>query len=553
MCRLISIPRFFLVVVLLLIGSQELAAEPSRDAATESTGREKIHAQWCDSSRRNNVVDARNLPVEWEVGQWDAEKGRLVDGSGKNVRWARTLGSTTYGTPIVAGTRVFQATNNGAGYLAAYPKTVDLGVLLAFGQEDGRFLWQHSVEKHPAGRAIDWPLQGICSNPLIEGDRLWVVTNRGEVVCLDTAGDPAGDPAEKTSRVVWKFDMIRQLGVFPHNMSSCSPTSAGNLLLINTSNGVDDSHDRIPAPTAPSFIALDKETGKLLWADGSCGKNLLHGQWSSAAYAEIDGVGQAIFAGGDGWVYSFRAEAAESGRPELLWKFDVNAKESTWDGDGMGDRANLVSTPVIVGDRVFIGTGHDPEFGEAPGVLWCIDPTRRGDVSPTLAFDRDGNPLRPGRFQAADPDSGDRIEPNPNSAAVWKYDGGDLNGDGEKDFEEEMHRTIGTVVVADGVLVVTDLAGLMHAVDPKTGRPFWTHDLMAASWSSPLVADGKIYQPDEDGDVVVLRLASTKEILGENAMDEMIYSTPVAVGDTIYIATKTRLFAIAKDKSDEKP
>ena len=32
------------------------------------------------------------------------------------------------------------------------------------------------------------PRQGICCAPLVEGDRLWYVTSRGEVMCLDAAG-----------------------------------------------------------------------------------------------------------------------------------------------------------------------------------------------------------------------------------------------------------------------------------------------------------------------------------------------------------------------------
>ena len=220
------------------------------------------------------------------------------------------------------------------------------------------------------------------------------------------------------------------------------------------------------------------------------------------------GSGKRFLPGGDGWVYSFRAERTASGKPEPLWRFDCNPKESTWDGDGMGERANLVSTPVVVGDRVYVGTGHDPEFGEAPGLLWAINATGRGDISPTLAVDSDGKPLPVRRLQAVDPDAGEKAVPNPNSGAIWCYKGGDLDGDGDLAFEEQMHRTIGTVVVADGILVVTDLAGLVHAIDVKTAKPLWTHDLMAASWSSPLVVGGKIYQADEDGDIVVLRLGA---------------------------------------------
>ena len=100
----------------------------------------------------------------------------------------RSLGSQTYGNPVVADGRVFVGTNNGAGHLKRYPSKVDLGCLLAFDEKTGDFLWQHSSEKLITGRVHDWPLQGICCAPLVEGERLWFVTSRGEVRCLDTQG-----------------------------------------------------------------------------------------------------------------------------------------------------------------------------------------------------------------------------------------------------------------------------------------------------------------------------------------------------------------------------
>jgi len=517
--------------------------------------------QWGGSSARNNVRPARGLPTEWDVGTFDRQSGVWDRTSARGVRWVARLGSQTYGTPVVAGDQVFCATNNGAGWLGRYPASVDLGCLLAFGRADGVFRWQYSAEKLAAGRDVDWPEQGICSTPLVEGDRLWVVTNRGEVVCLDTQGFTDGEndgpftaeaaAGEGEADVVWSFDMMRSLGSVQHNMASCSVTAVGDLLLVGTSNGVDASHERVPAPAAPSFVALEKHSGKLVWSDGSPGENILHGQWSSPAAATLGGVPQAIFAGGDGWVYSFLARATDSGKPELLWKFDVNPKESVWEGDGRGDRASLVAAPVVWEGRVYVVTGHDPEFGEAPGRLWCIDPTRRGDVSPTLVFDRQGRPVPPRRVQAADAEAGDVIRPNPNSAALWEYTGQDANGDGQRDFEEQMHRSLGMVAVGDGLAVVGDLAGLVHCLDARSGRLLWTYDMMAAVWGSPLVADGKIYLGDEDGDVAVFRLSTKHELLAENNMGDSVYSTPVAVGDTLYISTRTRLFAIRDDSKAE--
>ena len=181
----------------------------------------------------------------------------------RNIRWVARLGSQTYGTPVVAGGRVFCATNNGAGWLKQYPAGVDLGCLLAFRQRDGAFDWQLSCRKLAAGRAVDWPEQGICSTPLVEGKRLWIVTNRGELVCVNLAG-PAGDKADAAGQVepgvsarrpevLWRLDMIGRLGVVPHNMSSCSVTAAGKLLLVVTGNGVNESHTQRARPAGPQL------------------------------------------------------------------------------------------------------------------------------------------------------------------------------------------------------------------------------------------------------------------------------------------------------------
>lgn len=545
-------PTAALVLSLALVCSQAWA---------ESDG-PKQTAQMGGSSARNNVAHGKNIPTQWEVGSFDRKTGDWKSESAKNIKWVARLGSQTYGTPIVAGSKVFCATNNGAGRLERFSAKIDLGCLLCLSSSNGCFRWQYSCKKLAAGRTIDWPLQGICSSPLIEGDRLWVVDSRGCVVCLDADGFGDGENdgpftgEESTDKqeadIIWSFDMMKQLGVLQHNMCSCSVTAVGDLLFVNTSNGVDESHENVPAPKAPSFVALDKNTGKLVWADASPGANILHGQWSSAACGTVGQTRQAIFAGGDGWIYSFATKPSVDGKPRLLWKFDCNAKDSVWEGDGRGDRASIISTPVIHAGRVYIMTGHDPEFGEAPGRLWCIDPTRRGDVSPEIVVDRGGKTVSTAysqtrRTQAVDKEVGETVRKNPNSAAIWLYEGEDTDGDGELGFEESMHRGLGTVAIKDGLLFVADLAGLFHCLDAKTGKPHWTYDTLAAVWGSPLIVDGKVYLGDEDGDVAVFELSAKQNLLAENNVGDSVYSTPVVVGNVLYISTRSHLFAIAAE------
>ena len=73
--------------------------------------------------------------------------------------------------------------------------------------------------------------------------------------------------------------------------------------------------DKMPGGTVNDphvFIAIDKNTKQIYWTDKSPGVNVLHGQWSSPAYGVFNNVPQAIFGGGDGWVYSFDGRYTEA-------------------------------------------------------------------------------------------------------------------------------------------------------------------------------------------------------------------------------------------------
>ena len=43
----------------------------------------------------------------------------------------------------------------------------------------------------------------------------------------------------------------------------------------------------------------------------------------------------------------------------------------------------MISTPVIYDNKVYIANGQDPEHGEGVGHLYCIDATKRGDITKT--------------------------------------------------------------------------------------------------------------------------------------------------------------------------
>jgi outer membrane protein assembly factor BamB len=527
-------------------GAEDPTAELVKEVQSLKVGA-KDWPQFGGWSHRNNTPDGKNIPDKWDTD------------SGENILWTAELGSQSYGNPVVANGKVYVGTNNYHAYLSRFPKSIDLGVLLCFDEKTGKFLWQSSSTKLPSGLVHDWPDMGICCSPACEGDRLYFVTSRGEVQCLDSEGfiDGENDGPFKSednenkneADILWKFDMMGKLGVSQHNMCSCSILIAGDLLLINTSNGVDESHTNIPAPDAPSFFAMKKATGEVVWTDKSPGRNVLHGQWSSPTHGVIGGQAQAIFGGGDGWLYSFDPAGDGAGKSKLLWKFDCNPKSSKYSVSGKSERNHLIATPVIYDGHVYVGVGEDPEHGEGNGHFWCIDPTKRGDVSPELAMGSNDKPITdPGdgtrRLQAIDTNAGEKAVANPNSAAVWHYIGEDLSGDKKLDFEEEMHRTMGSCAIKDDLLFVADLSGVFHCLDAKTGKSYWNYDMFAASWGSALIVDGKVYAGDEDGEVAVFKLSKEMELINENKCGNSVYSTPIVANDVLYIMNKSKLFAI---------
>ena len=227
--------------------------------------------QWGGSPSRNNTPEGKNIPTEWDVGEFDRKTGEWKKDKGQEHQVGRPGSArrptATRSSPTARSTSAPTTAPAGS---KRYPADSRPGLLLCFDEADGKFLWQHSSEKLPTGRVHDWPLQGICCAPLVEGDRLWFVTSRGEVICLDTEGfhDDENDgplqrrevaPNKDEADVIWLLDMMKELGVSQHNMCSCSVTAAGDMLFVITSNGVDEAHINLPAPQRPSFIVPGQE------------------------------------------------------------------------------------------------------------------------------------------------------------------------------------------------------------------------------------------------------------------------------------------------------
>lgn len=450
---------------------------------------------WGGAPDRNAVTPQARIPAEWDLD------------SDENIKWSVALGSYSYAGPVIAGGCVLVGTNN-ERELRPHSKG-DRGVVLCLDATDGKLLWQATHDKHPLGQAVDWPLQGVASTPYVEGERVYYVSNRGELVCADLRGfhddendgplrdEPHHDKLD--ADFVWILDMMAALDVYPHNLAACAPVGAGDLLFVCTANGTDD-RGAVPKPQAPSFIAVNKQTGKVVWQRNDPGDDIMHGQWSSPAYGVIDGTAQVVFGGGDGWCYAFEPQ---TGKP--LWKFNLNPPDTVWKQGGTGTRTSIVATPVIHNARVYLAVGDDPENAPGPGHLYAIDATKRGDITQT------------GR--------------------VWHFGG------------EEFGRTVASVAVADGLVYAADLDGYLSCFDAATGKRHWKHDMWAGVWASPTIIGDRVLLGTTDGELVIMKHGRAAEEFARIDMHFPIYTVPVAVDGTLYIVTQRHLYAIADPQS----
>lgn len=481
---------------------------------------------------RNMYSPAKNMPSMFNPGKLKQGSEDIDLATTKNVRWVAKLGSQSYGNPVVANGKIYVGTNN---EVPRNKKHVgDRSILLCLDEKTGELLWQLVVPKLASGKVNDWENLGLFSSPIVEGNRLYLVTSRCEVLCLDTEGLKNGNDGDFKDEaqyivgpgkakeeltdidadIIWKYDMMDELGVFPHNASNCNMIMLDDLIFTCTSNGQDWTHVNIPSPNSPSFVALNKKTGKLVAEDDAgIGPRIFHGQWASPSMGKVNGKTLLFFGGGDGFCYAFDTKPVKKDDIEVLpvvWKFDGNApeykvKDAAHKYPAAEGPSEIIATPVFYKNRIYVPTGQDPEHGEGVGRLSCIDPTKTGDIS--------------------------------QSGLIWEYKG--------------IHRSISTVSIdpATGLLFVGDFSGFVHCLDAETGKLNWVYDMKAHMWGSTFLADGKVYVGDEDGDFVILPVKKDfdpkkDKPIFETNLGAPIYGTPMVANGILYVMSQTHLYAV---------
>ncbi|OHB80295.1 MAG: hypothetical protein A2W31_14300 [Planctomycetes bacterium RBG_16_64_10] len=494
--------------------------------------------QWGARHSRNMVSDEQALPESFDPR------------AGQHVKWVAPLGTQCYSTPVVAGGKVLVGTNNGQPRDPRHQG--DRGVLLCLHESDGRLAWQLVVPKLEADIYLDWPQAGICSPATVEANRVYTVTNRDEVVCLDLDGlangndgpyrdegrhlAPPGQPPIEVgptdADIIWLVDLRSAVGVRPHDAAHSSILLDGPYLYVNTSNGLNSRHDGVEKPDAPSLVVIDKATGQLVAQDREAiGPRIFHSSWSSPALGTVADRRLIFFGGGDGVCYAFaalespRGATGQSGHAgaspddvpgggpprtvstlRSVWRFDCDAKAPKEDvhryiRNRRVSPSTIMSMPVFCAGRVYVTVGGDIWWGKREAWLQCLDATTTEDIT-------------------------DR-------GLLWSY-------------PLERH-CCSTPSIAQGLVYVADCGGKVHCVDAQTGRPVWVHDAGHEIWASTLVADDKVYIGTRRGDFWVLAAGRNQRVLSSTRLDDPIISTAAAANGTLFVATMTRLYAVRRD------
>jgi outer membrane protein assembly factor BamB len=517
--------------------------------------------QWGQAWSRNMVSSECGLPTDFDPK------------TGKNIKWVAKLGNETHSTPIVANGRVYIGTNNQE---PRDPKYVgDRGVLMCFDEKTGKLLWQLVVPKREEDKFHDWPNTGWSSPVTVEGDRVYTITSRGEVVCLDAKGMANGNdgpfkdegahtiqkpmagettqsairnpkseiptPGPLDADILWFFDLTKGAGIWSHDGAHSSVLIYGNHLYLNSGTGVDNTHRKIRTPDAPSLVVFDKRNGEYLARDDEhIAPNIFHCTWSAPSLGVVNGKPVIFFCGGNGVVYGFEPLATNS-------PSGTSASPSPGgERRGEGGRGRVDSTLVTSATQAprTLKQVFQFDFDPAAPKAEVHRFTQNRREGPSNIF---GMPVfLDGKLYVA---GGGDIFWGKNEAWLKCIEvttfGEDTRTNAIWTYPLEKH-VMATPAVYDGLVFISDCGRKMHCLEAATGKPLWTHDIKGDTWASPYVADGKVYLGTRSGNFYVWAASKEKQVLSELDLKIPISGTTTAANGVLYVATMQNLYAIQR-------
>jgi outer membrane protein assembly factor BamB len=109
-----------------------------------------------------------------------------------------------------------------------------------------------------------------------------------------------------------------------------------------------------------------------------------------------------------------------------------------------------------------------------------------------------------------------------------------------------------TPIVYKGLLYCCTDRGQLSCFEPKTGKLLYRETLQGTRGfgfsASPVAADGKVYLPNEAGEIFVVQAGPEFKLLAMNKMGETCMGTPAISEGVLYFRTRNHLTAIAEKK-----
>jgi outer membrane protein assembly factor BamB len=119
-----------------------------------------------------------------------------------------------------------------------------------------------------------------------------------------------------------------------------------------------------------------------------------------------------------------------------------------------------------------------------------------------------------------------------NPEILWTYD---------DDLSE-----VASPVANDNLVFMAASYGTLSCFDAVTGERYWYHDFDDGFYSSPILVGDLVYVTDLSGVTYVVKADAEFEIVSQNELGEAVVTTPAFAHNRIYIRGETHLYCIGK-------
>jgi outer membrane protein assembly factor BamB len=385
----------------------------------------------------------------------------------------------------------------------------------------------------PQGENLAWRIPiGSRSAPVAFGNRLYINS--------PTPGDPANTQERlmaidaETGKVVWERRFSLFLSDVPqHRASWASPA-------------VDPETGNIYLFTVAAQLVCLSPDGKVLWdrsLTDEYGSVTTHGGRTTSPIVEGDKVilNTLILAWGD------------LNRPgNRYFAFDKKTGQTVWISSPQARHYDTnYSTPIVAdidGTRALLVGGTDGVYhalkvntGEK---IWSIEVSKRAILNSPLFRDNVA-------YITHGEENIDTTEMGM-VAAVDATRSGVLAADAFKWRTRGFLPTFASPVMDNERLYTLDNSAIVGAFDLKTGAKLWEKTLGTLQKGSPVLADGKLYVGTENGKLYILRPSATgvevldEDLLGNPQSPEPIVASPIVADGRVYVTSMEATYAIGK-------